>query len=148
MMNKYRFGFDIAGLILFLLLMLPNIIWFAIPAPNDVLRVESATPIVDTIASVFQILTVASLCFVINKERSRLTLSPLVIATIACILIYYVGWTLYYSGNVSAVVILMLTIPPCTAFILFSVDRKNIPACVFATLFAVCQLVFAIRNHL
>lgn len=146
MTNKYRFGFDIAGLLLFLLLMLPNFIWFAFPAPNDVLRSESVTPIVDAVASVFQILTVACLCFVINKERGGLRLSSLVIATIACVVIYYVGWTLYYSGNVSAVVILMLTIPPCAAFILFSVDRKNIPACVFAMVFAVCHLVFAIVN--
>ena len=147
-MKLYRFGFDVCGLILFLLVMLPNFIWFAIPVPNDVLRVESVTPIVDAIASVFQILTVATLCFVINKERSRLSLSPLVIATIACVLIYYVGWGLYYHGILEASVILLLTIPPCVAFILFSADRKNIPACVFATVFAVCHLVFAILNYI
>ena len=147
-MKLYRFGFDVCGLILFLLVMLPNFIWFAIPVPNDVLRVESVTPIVDAIASVFQILTVATLCFVINKERSRLSLSPLVIATIACVLIYYVGWGLYYHGIFEASVILLLTIPPCAAFILFSADRKNIPACVFATVFAVCHLVFATMNFI
>lgn len=34
--GKYRFGFDFWGLILFLLVMVPNFIWFAVPAPNDV----------------------------------------------------------------------------------------------------------------
>jgi hypothetical protein len=47
LLKPYRFGFDIWGLLLFLLVMLPNFIWFAVPAPNDVLRAESVTPITD-----------------------------------------------------------------------------------------------------
>lgn len=148
MLNKYRFGFDVWGLILFLLVMLPNFIWFAVPAPNDVLRAESATPIIDAIASVCQVLTIACLCFVINKERGKLRFSPLVIAAIVCILFYYVGWMLYYGGFTYSWVILILTIPPCAAFILFAVDRKNLPAILFATGFAVCHLIFAVVNFI
>jgi hypothetical protein len=146
--NKYRFGFDVWGLILFLLVMFPNFIWFAVPAPNDVLRSESATPIIDIIASVCQVLTVACLCFVINKERSKLRFSLLVIAAVICIVAYYIGWGLYYSGIASDGVILMLTIPPCLAFILFAADIKNLPAVLFATGFAVCHLIFAIMNFI
>ena len=146
--NQYRFGFDVWGLVLFLLVMLPNFIWFAVPAPNDVLRVESVTPVVDVIASVCQVLTVACLCFVINQERDKLRFSPLVIATMVCVAVYYVGWVLYYSGIVSEWVILLLTIPPCLAFILFAADRKNLPAALFATGFAVCHLIFAIVNFI
>lgn len=146
--NKYRFGFDVWGLILFLLVMLPNFIWFAVPAPNDVLRSESVTPIIDAIASVCQVLTIACLCFVINKERSKLRFSPLVIATIVSVAIYYLGWVLYYSGFATSWVILLLTIPPCLAFILFAVDRKNLPAVLFATGFAVCHLIFAVVNFI
>lgn len=146
--RKYRFGFDLSGLVLFLSVMLPNFIWFAVPAPNDVLRAESATPEVDTVASVFQVLTVACLCFVVNKERNQLRFSPLVIAAIACVAIYYAGWALYYLGIANSLVIIILTIPPCLAFILFAADRKNIPAALFATAFAVCHLVFAVANHI
>lgn len=148
MLGKYGFGFDVWGLILFLLVMAPNFIWFAVPAPNDVLRTESITPLVDMIASVCQILTVACLCFVINQERSKLRFSSLVIAAAVCIMIYYIGWALYYSGTVSVLIILMLTIPPCLAFILFAIDRKNLPAVLFATGFAVCHLIFAIVNFI
>ena len=147
-LNKYRFGFDVWGLILFLLVMLPNFIWFAVPAPNDVLRAESATPVVDMIASVCQVMTVACLCFVVNQERGKLRFSPLVLAAVVCVVIYYTGWALYYSGIVNAWVILLLTIPPCLAFILFAADRKNLPAVLFATGFAVCHLIFAIVNYL
>ena len=146
--SHYRFGFDPWGLLLFLLVMLPNFIWFAVPAPNDSLRADSATPVVDAIGSVFQVLTVACLCFVIRKDRCRLYLSPLVIATIVCIAIYYIGWGLYYTAKVHPIVILLLTISPCLAFILFAADRKNLPAVLFATVFAVCHLVFAVVNFI
>ena len=146
--SKYRFGFDVWGLILFLLVMLPNFIWFAVAAPNDVLRAESVTPVVDMIASVCQVMTVACLCFVINQERSKLRFSPLVIAAMACVVIYYIGWVSYYSGIVNAWVILLLTIPPCLAFILFAADRKNLPAVLFATGFTICHLIFAMMNFI
>lgn len=148
MLNKFRFGFDVWGLILFLLVMLPNFIWFAVPAHNDVLRAESVTPVVDMIASVFQVLTVACLCFVINKERGKLRFSPLVIAAVVCVVVYYIGWVLYYSEIVHTWVILLLTLPPCLAFVLFAADRKNLPAVLFATGFAVCHLIFAIVNFI
>ena len=143
---RYRFGFDVWGLLLFLLVMLPNFIWFAVPAPNDILRTESVTPVVDAIGSVFQVLTVACLCFVIHNDRSKLRFSPLIIATIVCVAIYYVGWVLYFTANVSPIFILLLTVPPCLAFILFAADRKNLLAVLFATAFAVCHLVFAVVN--
>ena len=130
------------------MVMLPNFIWFAVPAPNDVLRTESATPIIDAIASVCQVLTVACLCFVINKERGKLRFSLLVIATMVCVIVYYIGWLLYYTGIVNVWVILLLTISPCMAFILFAADRNNLPAVVFATAFAVCHLIFAIMNFI
>ena len=148
LLKHYRFGFDLWGLVLFLLVMLPNFIWFAVPAPNDILRTDSVTPMVDAIGSVFQVLTVACLCFVIHNDRSKLRFSSLIIATIVCVAIYYIGWALYYTANVNPIVILLLTVPPCLAFILFAIDRKNLLAILFATAFAVCHLVFAVANFI
>ena len=145
-LKQYRFGFDPWGLLLFLLVMLSNFIWFAVPAPDDILRADSVTPVVDAIGSVFQVLTVACLCFVIHKSSSKLRFSPLIIAIIICVAIYYIGWALYYTANVSPIVILLLTVPPCLAFLLFAIDRKNLPAVIFATVFAVCHLVFGVVN--
>lgn len=146
LLKHYRFGFDLSGLLLFLLVMLPNFIWFAVPAPNDVLRAESVTPVVDVMASVCQVLTVACLCFLLNEERGKLHFSPLVIAAVICVAVYYLGWALYYSGIASSWVILLLTLPPCLSFILFAADRKNLPAVLFASVFAVGHLIFAVVN--
>ena len=147
-LSKYRLGFDVWGLVLFLLVMLPNFIWFAVPTPNDVLRAESVTPVADMIASTCQVLTVACLCFIINSNRGKLRFSTLIVTTVLCIVVYYTGWLLYYSGIVGAWIILMLTVPPCMAFILFAADRKNFPAALSATGFAACHLIFAIVNFI
>ena len=147
-LQNYRFGFDFWGLLLFLLVMAPNFIWFAVPAPKDILRAESVTPVVDILSSVFQVLTVACLCFVIHKERSEFRFSPWIVAAVACIAVYYTGWMLYYAGITSPWVILLLTLPPCLAFILFAIDRKNLPAVVSAAGFTVCHGVFGVVNFI
>ena len=54
LVKEYRFGFEVWGLVLFIGIMLPNFVWFAVPAPNDILRGESVTEIADIIGSVFQ----------------------------------------------------------------------------------------------
>ena len=146
--KKYRFGFDVAGLILFLLVMAPTFIWMAVSAPNDVLIAESVTPIVDTVGSACQILFIACLCIIINKERSKLSFSPLIIASIVCVVVYYMGWVLYYLGFTNPWVILLLTLPPCAAFILFAMDRKNFPAVLFAIGFTICHSIYGIVNFI
>lgn len=148
MLKKYRFGFDISGLVIFLIVMIPNFVWFSVPAPNDILRNESVTAIVDMIGSIFQVLFIASLCILINKERNKLHFSSLIIFSIICIAIYFIGWVLYYNGITNSLVILSLTFPPCLAFILFALDRKNIIAVVFATCFTICHLIYGVVNFI
>lgn len=43
--KNFKLGFDIGGLLLFGVIMIPNFIWFIVPAPNDILRTESVTNI-------------------------------------------------------------------------------------------------------
>lgn len=148
MLNKYRFSFDISGLVIFLIIMIPNFIWFAVPAPNDILRNESVTAIVDTFGSIFQVLFIAFLCILVNKERNKLHFSPLIISSIICIALYFAGWILYYNGITNSLVILSLTLPPCFAFILFALDRKNIIAVIFATGFTICHLIYGVVNYI
>lgn len=147
-MKKYRLAFDLWGLLLFLLVMLPNFIWFAVPAPNDVLRGESATPVLDGLASVCQPLFVAALCLVGNRERGRLRPSPLILGCIACGLFYYLGWGLYYAGIVHPAVILLLTLPPCLSFFSYALDRKNYIAVIPIAVFAACHLLHSIVNFI
>lgn len=147
-MKNYKFYFDIWGLAIFLIIMIPNFIWFAFPAPNDILWAESKTAVIDTIASVCQVLLVASLCVIINKNRSRLRFSPKIIASACFTLIYFVGWVLYYAGITLPFVIIFLTLPPCLAFLLFALDRKNYISVFFILAFTVCHFIYGIVNFI
>ncbi len=148
LLKKYRFGFDIWGLLLFMAIMIPNFIWFGISAPNDVLRADSVTEIFDTAASVCQVLMVMILCTLINREREKISMTPLIIAVFICCILYYTSWVMYYFGLTNAAVILGLTIPPCLAFLLFAVDRKNRIAVIPITVFTICHLVYGIVNFI
>lgn len=148
-MKKYTFGFEPWGLALFLLIMIPTVIWSAIPAPNDVLRTPSATPRIDAIGSVFQALMIAALCFVRNRERAPFRATPLVACAVLCCLLYGAGWAAYYGGAANAAVILGLTVPPCMAFLFFfALDRKNGIALVPILGFTACHVIYAAVNFL
>ena len=145
---KYRLGFDIWALVLFLSVMIPTIIWTFVPAPNDILRAESTTPMLDIAASVMQIMAISCICVLINKGAGKVRFTPLVFLSALCVLLYYAGWAIYYCGISSPWVILLMTIPPSAALILYAVDRRNLPAIVLAGCFAELHLLFAVSNFI
>ena len=147
-MKKYRFGFEPWGLLLFLVVMLPNLIWFAVPAPNDILREGPAGGFVDSAASVFQILMAAALCLLVNRERGPLQLTSLIFAAGGCVLLYYAGWAWYYMAFTGPPVIVLLTLPPCLAFEFFAYDRKNAIAMLPIAVFTICHLIYAAANFI
>lgn len=148
MLKKCTFGFEPWGLALFLLVMIPTVIWSAVPVPNDVLRTPSTTPRTDIIGSVFQAVMVAAVCFVRNRERTPFRATPLAAITVLCVLLYGAGWAAYYGGAANAAVIVGLTVPPCLAFLFFALDRKNNVALVPVLGFTACHVICAAVNFL
>ncbi len=148
MFKRYKLSFEIWGLLLFLIIMIPNFIWFAIPAPNDILRAKSITEMVDTVASVCQILMIVAISIIRNRESKKLCISPFIIMAATCYLLYVASWIAYYSGMTNVVVILGLTIPPCLAFLFFAIDRKNGIALIPISIFTICHLVYGAVNFI
>lgn len=148
MFKKYKIGLDIWGLMIFLIIMIPNFIWFTVPAPNDILRTESITKVVDTIASICQVLMVIALCIFIRPERRKRSITYLIITTIVCCLLYFICWIFYYNGVTNAIIILGLTVLPCLAFLFFAIDRKNMIAIVPISIFMICHLIYGIVNYI
>lgn len=147
-LRHYRLGFDPWGPALFFIIMLPNFVWSALPAPNDVLRSESVTPLADTIAQVLQIVMIAALCAVVNVTRPKPMNRKHQIVIAVCIALYFAGWMAYYAGVTNAAVILDLCLAPCGVFLLFALTRQNIVALIFCIGFAACHLIFAIENFI
>ena len=148
MLKRYKLSFEICGLLLFLIVMIPNFIWFAIPAPNDILRTKSITETVDTVASVCQILMIVAICIFRNRESKKLCITPHIIMVAICYLLYVASWIAYYNGMANVIVILGLTIPPCLAFLFFAIDRKNGIALIPISIFTICHLVYGIVNFI
>ena len=102
----------------------------------------------DIAASVMQIMAISCICVLINKGAGKVRFTPLVFLSALCVLLYYAGWAIYYCGISSPWVILLMTIPPSVALILYAVDRMNLPAIVLAGGFAVLHLLFAVSNFI
>ncbi len=147
LVSKYKIGFDIRGLMLFLIIMTPNFIWFAVPAPNDILRNESVTPALDTAASICQVLMIVSLCIFINKDRKKPAFLYIVFV-IACCILYFTSWIFYYFGVTNAAIILGLTVTPCLAFLFFAIAVKNMTAVIPISIFSICHLIYGTVNFI
>ena len=143
--HNYRIGIEWWGLILFLVVMIPNIIWFKVPAPNDIMRQESRTPRVDKFMTVFQAMLIITL--ILLKNVKAVSVHPAYIVLIGLSLIsYYTGWIIYYRGISNAFIHIVLADAPCLAFILFAVLKKNLPALTSGVLFTATHTYFAVVN--
>lgn len=144
--KKYRFCFDCWAFALFALIMLPNIDWFVrsgAGASLDVLQAQDILPAVDVTASITRVFMIACLCFLKNTDALPIRPRSLICACALCVLAYYVMWQLYSWKSDPCFNSVSeewgLCIFPCAAFILFSLDRKNLPALAFALIFTVCH---------
>lgn len=147
-LKNHRMGFDPWGLGLFLLIMIPNFVWFAFPAPNDVLRGESVVPVLDAVGQIFQIGIVAALCGVANSAGGRPMKRGFRVGAAVCVILYFVGWAAYYAGIAGAAVVFDLCVATCGAFALFALGRKNAPALLATAGFTVCHLISTFVNFI
>lgn len=142
----YRWGIDFSSIVIFLLVMIPNVIWFAIPAPHDILRRDSLTPNLDVLASVLQILMIASLCLLVTDEQDKVIKQSEWYSIGLMIGIYWFGWLFYYAGCTHLLILMTLCAVPCMIFMVTASFQKKLPAFVLAVLFAICHLTCGIVN--
>lgn len=133
--------FNIYGLLLFMLIMIPNFIWFMIEAPNDILRIESITPTMDLIASVFQVIMLICLCFSNNKNNK------IGISSVVSLILYFTCWILYYLGMTNNIIIIGLCLLPCLSFLVYEIKIKNWIAIIPTIVFAILHLLYGVINY-
>ena len=145
--NRYKFGFDFLAIIRIFFIMIPNIVWALVPAKNDYLRTESVTPIIDLIGSIFQVIFIATLCFIVPKDKSKN--KTLLIGSWCCIIFYLIIWIFYYMGIGNIIsMILSLSIAPCVAFMFYELGVKNYLAIFPTAVFTICHIIFAVVNFM
>ena len=144
--RDYKFGFNVSALILIAIILLPNIIWGFVPAKNDILRAESKTEILDIFATVFQVMLIAALCILQNKNAEKLRLSAFTSICAAFCVLYCICWILYYCAVVHITVIIGLCVFPCMSFAFFALDRKNYAALIPIVIFTVLHFTSTAIN--
>lgn len=147
-LKKYKMGFDPIALVLFILIMIPNIFWAYVPSANDVLRNISSTPTIDLIGEIFQVIFVFALIFIVRAKKEKIKFNRLFVVTVVFISAYFIFWMLYYLNVVNQTVLLGLCVFPCCAFITYEVQKKNYIALVPTLGFTVCHLIYCILNFI
>ncbi len=126
--------------------MLPNFIWFAVPAPDDILRGDSANEVLDVFVTVFQVIMIFLLCCLKNVKAKKPKFSPLIIASLLSLIFYYLFWVLYYCKINGLSVIIGLCVLPSLCFIFFAIDRKNYFALCPAVIFMILHTMSSVLN--
>lgn len=146
--TKYRLGFDVSAVILFILILLPNIFWAFLPAPNDILKTESRAPLIDAFATTFQVLMLTVLISVKNINYKKVNYRPFIVLTVISGLLYYICWVLYYFNTVTNAVLIGLCVFPCCSFLFYALARKNYLALIPVSIFSVLHFISTVINFL
>ena len=144
--EKYKWGFDFWALVLFAVLMLPNIIYWCIPEFSDL----GGDGVIDTFANILQVFGVGLLIFLVQKEgkekkEKKYFFDSLFMTASLMLLLYYAAWMIYFFGTLNTGIVLFLAGCPCIALILFAIERKNYIALVPLAIFGVLHIVSALQ---
>ena len=91
---------------------------------------------------------IAAICILKRKDIKAVRFTKLVITALSLVVLYYLGWILYYQGMVNPIVIMLLTLPPCFSFIVYTIDRKNMIATIPAVIFTICHIIYGVANYI
>lgn len=138
--KNYRLGFEFCGFILSLAILLPSVIWYFVPAPNDILRSADAIFSLGMVAAVLRGLTMLTSSFLVNLDSRELRFNPAAFLIFAFGAIYYIGWFFYYAGFANAFVLTLLAVSPVVMLASLAVDRKNVFALVLSASFAAVHI--------
>jgi len=145
--NTYKYRFDWWALILLVVVMIPNIIWGIFSPSDDVLRIESQTPIADTIGSISQVLMLASLMLLRRKNSPSTNEKNWNIATLLLTTLYLICWISHFMGYTPKAFIIAMAVIPCMFFGSYAIGKRNFLALFFCAIFSVCHILFAVVNY-
>ena len=147
--RKYRFGFSLLGFIAVLVPMIPNGVWALVPGASDALAGNhSPWPVVDVVGTVAQSAMIALLILLVT--RRELTTGGRVLGAVAimCLAAYLLLWVLYFTVDLTPLMILMMAVLPSVYFICVALYLENYPAVVLASLFALIHIATTAMNFL
>lgn len=145
--KRFKLTFDIFGFLLFVLLMIPTVVWSVVPALKDILRTESSTPLIDTAAAAVQVLAIIAICLPFGKSIKKFKFGSVSsVITIIFAVLYYIAWMCYYLTIIHPIVLVSLAVLPCIALLAHSIGKRNVPAMILIVIFAAIHLSSTVIN--
>lgn len=134
------FGFSWKGLLTFLLMMIPNLVYFLLPNPNVPGTGMSNHLILDILEHASQAIFLCLLLFLVSKQSSPLV-SPYTVCIAILLLAYYALWIFYFAGGNSLPPLLGMAVLPVAYFILAEIWLHNLPALVPTAVFGAVHIL-------
>lgn len=133
-MFHMQFQFSILGVIIFLLPMVINFIYFRFPPVNQVREKEKVNVVLEGVEQVSRILYAIVLCILVSNQKVDFK-SPWLYIGMVFLVLYYVVWLRYFIGgrDVSLLGKSFLLIP--------------MPLAIFPVLYFVCEAVW-VHNYI
>lgn len=100
-MFSERFGFSWLGLIVFILPMLINIVFFITEKNADTPQNPCPYKWIEIIEQSARVLLAAALCVLVSNQRTQWS-SPFFILSILFLILYYIVWIRYFAGGMDA----------------------------------------------
>lgn len=135
--DNYSIGFNWIGLLIFLLPILPNVLYFIFPEQTGIPESRKGHLALEIFMFIFQFLFVAMLILLKGKSNPSI-FSPFCGLIILLLIIYYVMSGLCFTGNASSAILLGMAIFPLLYFtiaqIWLNISIVIIPTVVYGVL--------------
>ncbi|MHA7965348.1 hypothetical protein ACX93W_14475 [Paenibacillus sp. CAU 1782] len=145
-MLHYAWGFSWKGLILFLLVMLPNLLYIWIPAPVAKKIEGPGFLALSILEHGSQALFVVLLLFLTSTKISSMQ-SPYIYGMGGLLLGYYALWVLFFAGMADKTAWMALAVIPVLYFVLAELWLHNIPAILPTLLFGAAHAAITWQTY-
>lgn len=138
--------FSWKGFVVFLLPMLPNILFFILPSSSKSAAVANKHFVLDIIEHGSQAVFFALLIFMVSKKESPM-LSVYTILMVILLLSYYGFWIMYFTIGPKFVILILMAVFPVIYFFLAEIWLYNLPAMIPLTIFGVVHIIITYMDY-
>jgi hypothetical protein len=139
-------GFSSKGLVVFILTMLPNILFFVLKNPNSSAAVANNHLLLDIIEHGSQAIFVALLIFCVTKNESPIICGYTIFIAIL-LLSYYGLWIAYFTTGTNFIMLMSMAIFPVIYFILAEIWLHNLLAIVPTVIFGISHIIITYIDY-
>ena len=139
-------GFSWKGLVVFLLPLLPNALFFILKDPNGRAAITNNHLLLDIIEHGSQGIFAALLVFLVSRKEIPL-LSGYMVFISLFLLTYFGLWIAYFTIGANFTILMLMAVIPVIYFILSEIWLHNLPAVVFTAIFGITHVLITYIDY-